>query len=56
MGPESLSSSGEGEGEEEDGHAQRLAMAQEDWDCDRKGFKTLNRDRLQDCWFTLADR
>ena len=34
----------------------RMFLCKEDWDADRKGFKTLNRRRLEDCFFTLADR
>jgi len=34
----------------------RLFLAKEDWESDCKGFKTLNRRRLEDCYFTLADR
>jgi hypothetical protein len=34
----------------------RMFLAKEDWESDCKGFKTLNRQRLEDCYFTLADR
>jgi len=34
----------------------RLFLAGEDWGADSKGFRTLNRQRLEDCFFTLADR
>jgi len=34
----------------------RLFLAKEDWEADCKGFKTLNRHRMEDCYFTLADR
>jgi len=34
----------------------RMFLAKEDWEADCKGFKTLNRQRLENCYFTLADR
>ena len=34
----------------------REYLASQDWEADRKGFRTLNRVRLEDCFFTLADR
>jgi len=34
----------------------RIFLASEDWVADAKGHKTLNKMRLEDCFFTLADR
>jgi hypothetical protein len=34
----------------------RIFLASEDWVADAKGYKTLNKTRLEDCFFTLADR
>jgi hypothetical protein len=34
----------------------RIFLAKEDWVADAKGHKTLNKTRLEDCFFTLADR
>jgi len=34
----------------------RFYMSNEDWKSDAKGFNTLNKKRLEDCFFTMADR
>ena len=34
----------------------RFYMSNLDWQVDCKGFNSLNKQRLEDCYFTMADR